>query len=281
MNMLRIMSNNIWWCDNNLATWEAMGEDCSAKHRVSGFIRLYEETQPDIIGLQECSARMAHLLMTGLVVNRHPYALLWGRNTPILYRSDKFELVDSDVLIYPEEIPGLEGCFNDLQTKSYCIAVLRLKETGKLLIFATTHLMYKSGDPASPNYMPGVEEAKSWQLNCLMDRLDAMQAQYGCGAVIVGDFNTWPSSLAVRTARERGFLHAHDLAAGHADDTTGMHFCYASGYKTELNPGDFTHSIDHILLRGVEGTVNTFTRYCPDWYYPLSDHSPAWIDLEF
>lgn len=274
------MSNNIWWCDTNHPAWEALGADCSALHRAPGLFRLYKETAPDIIGLQECSARMSHALMTVIAEEGAPYALLWGRNTPIVYRTDKFELVDSKVCVYPENIPEHPGSFNDLRTKSYCIAVLRLKETKQLLIFATTHLWYKSGNPASPSYQEFSEEAKAYQLGMLMDQLDILQEQYNCPAVIVGDFNTYPNSLAVRSALKRGFVHAHDAATEHVDETRGMHRCNASGYDPEPGPGDYSTSIDHILVRGtLAESVRRFERYSPDYYMPLSDHFPAWIDV--
>lgn len=274
MAKLRIMSNNIWWCDKNTEAWGAQGLDCSAGNRAPGLLRMYQETQPDIIGLQECSSVMAHQLMTLFAENDAPYALLWGRNTPIIYRRDVFELIDSEVHVYPEQIPGLEGSFNDRKTKSCCISVLRLKESGKLIIFATTHLWYKTDSK-----QPGSEKAKAWQLSQLLDRLDVFQAQYDCPAVVVGDFNTWPTGIAVRTATERGFTHAHDIAIEHADDTSGMHYCYSDGYNNIIREGGFAHSIDHILIRGVL-PVSRFERYCPDYYLPLSDHSPAWIDTE-
>jgi endonuclease/exonuclease/phosphatase family metal-dependent hydrolase len=275
METLRIMSNNIWWCDGNHEVWEAQGADCSAKARAPQLVRLYKETLPDILGLQECSARMAHFLMTPMAQEGLPYALLWGRNTPIVYRRDKFELVDSEVGLYPEEVPGLEGSFNDLQTKSYCIAVLRSKEDGKNIIFASTHLWYKSDARQA-----GSEEAKAWQLNRLIDRLDALQSQYGCGAVVVGDFNTWPCSKAVQSAYGRGFVHGHDVVTDYADECQGMHYCYADGFKKEPYEGGFDHSIDHILLRGVNGTVRRFERYYPNYYVTVSDHFPVWVDLE-
>jgi endonuclease/exonuclease/phosphatase family metal-dependent hydrolase len=272
------MSNNLWWCDINSDAWKAMGEDCSFTARAPGFARIYAEVKPDIIGLQECSARMGHELMALLTAQKAPYAFLWGRDTPIMYHRDKFELIDSDVCIYPEEVPGLEGSFNNLRTKSYCIAVLRLKETGQLLIFATTHLWYKSGDPKAPNYYPGSEEARAWQVNLLIDRVEQLQAHYNCPAVIVGDFNTWEGGAAARAAKERGYLYARDIATDHADDTTGMHYCCGEGYKTELHQGNW--SLDHIFVRGfTENAVKRFDRCCPDYYYPLSDHSPVWIDV--
>lgn len=277
MTKLRIMSNNLWWCDGNHAAWEAIGADCSAVHRAPGFARVYAETLPDIIGLQECSARMSHALMTQLTEKQLPYCLVWGRDTPILYRRDKFQLVDQEVRIYPEDIPGLEGSFNNLKTKSYCIAVLRCKDSGQKLIFATTHLWYKS-----EKSQPGSEAAKVWQLDVLMDRLDALQAEHGCGAVMVGDLNTWPGSRAVQRALQRGFVHAHDAAAEFADDSRGLHRCDGDGYDTQPAEGGFEKSLDHILVRGGEsGSIRRFERYAPDWYMPLSDHFPVWIDVTF
>ncbi len=275
MEKLRLMSNNIWWCDGNNEAWEALGADCSAKARAPGLVRLYKETMPDILGLQECSARMTQFLMTPMAEEGLPYAFLWGRNTPIVYRRDKFELVDSHVGVYPEEIPGLEGSFNDLQTKSWCIAVLRSKESGRLLIFASTHLWYKSDQK-----QPGSEKARLWQMDRLIDRLDRLQAQYGCGAVVVGDMNTWPTGLAVKTALARGFVHGHDVAADYADETQGMHYCYGDGFSAKPYEGGFARSIDHILLRNVKGTVRRFVRCFPDYYVPLSDHFPVWVDVE-
>jgi len=274
MEKLRLMSNNIWWCDSNHEAWEALGADCSAEARVPQLVRLYRELMPDVLGLQECSAKMAHILMTLAVQEGLPYGLLWGRNTPILYRRDKFEVIDSQVGIYPENVPGLEGSFNDLMTKSYSIAVLRSKESGRLLIFASTHLWYKSD-----GRQPGSEEAKAWQLGQLISRLDELQAKYGCGAVVVGDMNTWPIGLAVKTALSRGFVHGHDVA-DQADDTSGMHYCYGDGYRPELNEGGFAKSIDHILLRNVQGRVRSYARCLPDYYVPVSDHSPLWVDVE-
>jgi len=279
MTKLRFMSNNLWWCTNNTDAWAAMGADCSNVARAPGFARVYAELQPDIVGMQECPARMYQDLFTVLAEQNSPYAVLWGRDTPILYRKDKFELVDSDVCIYPETIPGLEGSFNNLNTKSYCIAALRLKETGQMLLFATTHLWYKSGNPESPGYYPGSEEARAWQMNLLIDRLNQFQQCYNCPTVIVGDFNTWTTGAAVRTAKERDFLHAHDIATDYAEEISGMHKCDQSGFDTQPAEGGFARSLDHILVKG-NVTVRRFERYHPDYYMPLSDHFPTYVDVK-
>ena len=273
---LRLMSNNLWWCDLNHDAWAEMGENCSNASRAPGFARLYGEVMPHVIGFQECSGRMGHTLMMHISQAGLPYAMLWGKDTPIAYRKDLFELVDSWFYLYPEEIPGLEGAFNNLNTKSYSIALLRLKETGQLLLFATTHLWYKS-DAACP----GSEDAKAWQVERLVDKLDELQGQYDCPAVVVGDFNTWPAAKAIRAAKARGFAHAHDVATEFADETCGHHFCCDKGFDTQVSEGGFEKSLDHILVRGVkEGAVCRYERSYADYYMPLSDHFPLWIDME-
>ena len=275
MTKLRLMSSNVWWCDTNTEGWENAGVNCSAITRAVGLRRVYQETIPDVIGFQECSGRMYHQLMTQLVENDMPYTMLWGRDTPIAYRTDKFELVDTRFCIYPEKIPEYEGEFNNLKTKSYNVAVLRVKETGQLLIFGTTHLWYKTNA-----VHPFSEEAKAWQIARLSEEVNALQEKYVCPAVFVGDFNTWPAGLAVREAVKSGFTHAHDVATEYATDTTGMHYCYGDRYSGTFRDGGFAHSIDHIMVKGFgEGAIKRFERYCPDYFLPISDHSPVWVDV--
>lgn len=282
MSTLRLMTHNQWKNDDNRPDWEKIGEDCSAAVRVKGFVRVYFDTMPDVVGGQEVSAKMADELIRGAAENGMKYALLWGRDTPIIYKQDKFELVDSEFALYPEEFPGHEGKFNNGKTKSYNIAVFRVKESGKLFIFATTHLWWKNENPASPNYQPHSHAARGYQMGLLIERIDALQEKYGCPAVIVGDLNANYQSLAVTCAFENGFVHAHDIATDYADEAVGYHNCFGWGYDKFYADRPFVTAIDHILLRGApEGAVKRFARFSPEYYLPLSDHSPAYIDVEF
>ena len=282
MAIMRIMSNNIWKCDKNNAAWEAQGADCSASTRAKGLVRLYTETKPDILGVQECSALMAECIMEHMKQEVARYTLLWGRDTPILYRNDRLELVDYGYCNYPEDVPGYEGSFNNQGTKSYSTAVFRIKENGRLLIFANTHLWWKFSDPAAGgNYQAYSDEARFFQLNMLIDHVQNLRKQYVCPAVIVGDMNAVYTSPALQLALKRGYMHGHDVAVEYRDETNGHHYCYADGYDHYENPKDFLASIDHILLGDCPGgAVRRFQRYSPDWYMPLSDHFPVWIDME-
>ena len=277
---LRILSNNQWWSDRNKPAWEAAGLNCSADVRVPGFARMFGEIDADIVGLQECSMYMADLHMRGFTESGIKYALLWGRDTPILYKTDKFELIDSAYLVYPTAVPGIEGEFNNLSTKSYCIAVLRSKEDGKTLVFGTTHLWYMSSDPNWKHYRPGSDEARAYQLGLMMDKAEELAAKYSCPIVLVGDLNTSRNSLAVKGAFDRGYSHASDIATDYADVGHGMHKCGEDGYGPYAPLGP-EKAIDHILVKGApEGSVKRFERYNEEYYMPLSDHLPVYIDME-
>ena len=279
MGALRIMSHNVWKCDPNLPAWEAAGMDCSAAVRARGMVRVYTDTLPDIIGCQEMSAVMADEIVRGLADQGQRYAMLWGRDTPILYRQDRLELLDSDFLMYPVAFPGWDGEFNNSGTKSWCIAVFRDKTDGKKLIFMSTHLWWKSSDPTSENYQAGSDEARVFQLNMAMDRLEELQAQHDCPVVLVRDLNADYTKPVVRNALDRGYSHAHDIAIEFADPDWGYHYCFGDGFKPYVSE-PFERAIDHILVKFAPvDFVRRFERYTPEYYLPLSDHSPVFADV--
>ena len=277
--MLRIMSNNQWRRDENHPLWEARGEDCSAAARERGFVKVYQETRPDVIGFQEVSPLMLDEMMRGLQKEGIPYAAVWGRDTPILYRQEKFILLDSAFGIYPQECPGFEGCFNNDDTKSWNIAVLQEKESGKNVILCTTHLWWMSGVPEVPPYQAGSNEARVYQMQLLIRELNRFQEKYDAPAVLVGDLNCPYDSDPIRLAKEAGFVHANDLAEEYAYPYNGHHPCGDSGYEPYV-PQPFEKAIDHMLIRG-NLRVLRFDRYIADSYLPLSDHFPAMIDVSF
>ena len=275
MSMIRLMSHNQWACNKNMPAWEEQGLDCSAEVREKGFARVFGEILPDIIGLQEMTDVMTdYMIRYSMDVGLH-YALLWGNYTPIAYRPDKLDLVDTAFRVYPEEIPGYEGSFNNSRSKSYSIGVFRIKENGNFLIFATTHLWYMD----EPD-LAGSDQARAYQIGMLIDHIDVLQKKYDCPAIIVGDFNADYHSLALQKAFSCGFLHTHDIAVEYKDETNGYHGCGVSGYDPYV-PAPFECGIDHILVRNAPvGAIRRFDRYYPEYYMPLSDHFPVFVDIE-
>ena len=287
METVRLMTHNVWEFDTNSPKWEEKGEDCSAYARVGGLLRVYRELIPDVIGGQEVSALMADLLKEGFQSEPVDYTLIWGRFTPILYRSDKLDLIDSEFGTYPETIQGFDGCFNNSRTKSWNLAVFRLKSSRKMFVFVTTHLWWKA-NPTEPGHIGqpwcqiGSDEAREQQIAIVWEKIKEYRERYQCPAILVGDMNTAYHSKAMRFIRDQGFRHAHDIATDYAEESVGYHYCFPDGYRTQYDDRPFETAIDHIYVIGEsEGAVKRFERYSPEYYYPISDHSPAYIDMEF
>jgi len=70
------MTHNVWNRDDNLPAWIEKGNDCSAAVRVKGHMRVWEETQPDIIGGQEFSRLMSELVKGEFEERGKNYALI-------------------------------------------------------------------------------------------------------------------------------------------------------------------------------------------------------------
>ncbi len=283
-NRIRLMTHNVWNCDNNAPAWEAKGEDCSALARIDGLVRVYKETQPDIIGGQEVSHLMEDLLVTHCAEAGLNYTLIYGRYTPILYRADKFELLDSLFFTYPETIDGFEGAFNDVRSKAMSLGVFREKESGKTFIFVTTHLWWRSEKPediGTDSYQAHSDAARTHQIGLLLERVKTFYEKYHCPVFVVGDLNTDYCSEAVSLLFKNGFRHAHDIATEFAEESVGYHYCFPAGYEKYYYDRPFEKAIDHIVVMGEkDGAVKRFERYSPDWYLPISDHSPAFVDVE-
>ena len=275
-----ILSNNQWKCDCNLPNWEAKGEDCSAECRVKGLLRAYREIQPDVLALQEVSRLMARLMMEELSETVLPdgsvarYEYISGGDTPIVFRRDKLLLLESGFYRYPEAIPGLEGSFNNAETKSYCWGVFENRTDGSRFAAMSTHLWWMSS-----RERPGSAEARAHQFREASRAMDAVLAKYGCFGILMGDLNAALASPCLQTAFDLGWREAHDLAVGDRDETRGHHPCGPNGYE-RTDGGSFAQAIDHILLKGeAMPVIRHFRRLTELWFDPISDHYPLYVDL--
>ena len=277
--MLRIMTHNVWEMDENSPAWQEKGLNCSAQVRVLGHLQVYKDTLPDVIGYQEMSS-----LMQKLLIENTSYEFINGDYTPISYRADKLELIDSYFEIYPDGIDDYEGIFNDSKSKSYTIAVFREKKSGRIFAFANTHLWWKTSDITQKGthaYQEYSDEARVFQMSKLIKKAEEFREKYNCFIIVAGDFNTDYNSHVLKLLFENGYKHAHDIATDNVDDTVGYHYCFPDGYEEFYYDKPFCCAIDHILVKGEsECAVKNFNRYSPEYYLPISDHSPAYFDIE-
>lgn len=285
MSSLRLMFQNQWNWVNQTEAWEKLGLNCSSEVRMKGHTRVMKELMPDILGCQEVNANMYLDFKLNCDEENLPYATIWGHYTPIVYRHDKFELLDTEYLIYPLTYDGLNGEFNDVRSKSANLGVFRCKDDGKVFIFVTTHLWWQEGkDVSSRWYMEGSDLARRLQVALGIDLIDKYQKKYGnCPVFFGGDFNTEYDSEAIQYAiNERGFCHAHDIATEFSHNGSGYNLCSPKpSKKWEWLDEPFEKAIDHILVRDCSGVnIKRFDRYTPEYYLYLSDHAPVYIDVE-
>ena len=278
MATLRLMSHNLWNRTDNIPGWEERGLDCSAALRMKSHIRVYQELMPDIIGGQEINRDMYPLLKFYSMDANIPYSIIWENFTPIVYRADKLELLANDYVLYPKKVEGFNGEYNDVESKSCNIGVFRNKESGKVFIFATTHLWWQPETMAA-----GSDAVRRLQLKTATEVISDYQKKYdGCPVILVGDMNTGYNTPAIQYAlNDGGYKHAHDIATDFVCEGVGYNDCgfYGPGDKWWDKP--FEEAIDHILVKDADAnSVKRFDRYTPDYYLTVSDHAPVYIDIE-
>ena len=183
MNTIRLMSQNQWNVVNNLDHWAEKGLDCSAETRMKGHIQIFKDIMPDIVGGQEVNIQMQYFFKFYCMEENLPYTIIWGNMTPIIYRADKFELLDTEYVLYPAHVDGYEGGFCDAKSKSCNVGVFRNKADGKVFVFATTHLWWQSDQ-----VLPGSSEVRRLQIKQAAGLIAKYQAKYsGCPAILVGE----------------------------------------------------------------------------------------------
>lgn len=271
---LRLMTNNVWNCDNNKEAWIAIGENCSAEVRSVGFARVYTAYMPDVINTQEMTAKM----LSSILYNMEKFGVKYSSlaiNDPV---------ADFTALIYNPETVTLEksghhvfGYASDASSKGYTWGYFRHNATGAHFISLSTHLWWKS-----ESAQEGSNANRERQAAEIVALTKELEATYGCPVFIQGDLNTQTTSKAFAVLTDGGFLNCQKIATVSTDDKRGYHSCSPSGFSLTLSSGTYTaNGIDHMLVRGL-GTskVLTFEHILPDFYYTLSDHFPVYIDVE-
>ena len=278
------MSNNQWKCDINHRAWRNMGEDCSAEGRIGGLVRAYRQVLPHVIGLQEVSMHMTDLMMAHLRAFRTEngeeihYDLITGGDTPILYRDDCLSLLASGFFRYEENIPGLEGSFNNAGSKSYTWGVFEEKASGKRFALMSTHLWWKSSNPEKKHYQPHSNKARAYQISLAIREMETVLEKFHCPGIIMGDFNAAMGSLCMEAVDQAGWVEAHEVTLGERDETKGHHPCFADGFSRG-EPGEFAHAIDHIIVqKNSPIRVEKYLRITDEWFDKISDHYPLYIE---
>ena len=281
-----ILSNNLWNCDFNTASWASRGEDCSADARVADLAKAYITVLPDIIGYQEMSRHMESILFPRMHCikladgTEAKYEMITGGYTPLFYRHDKYRQLESGHFIFPLAFPPYDGTFNDADSKGYTYGVFEDRADGKQIIVFTAHLWWMSSDETNKNYQAGSAEARAAQIKMISEKADDLIAKYNCPVILMGDLNDMLRSPCLDAAFAAGFRETHALCVGARDDRRGYHYCYPDTWRHDPD-GVYEDAIDHILIKNEgKAVVKEFHRFMEPYFEKLSDHFPVYVEVE-
>ena len=219
---------------------------------------------PDLFGLQEATTEWMNYLKSALP---HTYAFVGvgrdangeGEASPVCYRRDAFDLLAegtrwlSDT---PEQVSKVE---ESSLNRVMSFALLRHKASGKVILFANTHLDHPQTETGET-----AREKQAEVLTSLLLDLWNHSSEKPCALFLTGDFNSVPAGKAYARLTESGFLDA----ARHAPDgDTGI---------TYHEYGNDEHSIriDYCFYLGHAVPASfSILRDMVDGDYP-SDHYP-------
>ncbi len=230
---------------------------------------------PDIIGLQECNSEV-HTKVLGNLPDFYAFANKKHNNsstvnyTPIMYNTQLFKLVKSDVV-------WLRGRYTGTNTKSLSWAVLEDNDGVKFALInyhgAVCSNSYKGFENLTSAQLS--EQATTWKLDNVVQVLEVKQAivaEFGNIPIMVsGDNNFNSSSQPYKNLAADGFTDAELTAR--IERMTG----YKTSYSYGNVPGEGL-SIDHVFgINGVDFVAHGIVRGDDVW--KASDHCPVFVDF--
>ncbi len=254
---------------------------------------LYCDLDADVIALQEYTEQLMRRPENSdisSIMEKNGYAQVYKHSsigsassaTPIFYKADKFELVESEVVNLMTKYPGCGG------DKYMTIAVLKEKSSGKIFGVISLHMDYRYDNNNATNQAT----YNSNRVNMAKDACNKaalIQAKYSnCPIFIGGDFNSTEQHDAYNVFLDKGYVSARDMALKSEETNThgpGPYWDTNSAlfYTDLLNTslGNYKSAIDHVMIKAETNAVGV-ARYdvlIDTISASISDHFPQVVDF--
>lgn len=193
---IKVMTHNFRYADDP--------DGHSVQLRSKRFMQMLEDYRPDLIGGQEYTLSWnvwlkKHTKKAGGTGVLDGYEMIGcsrdgreaqsGEWNPVFYRTDRFELLDSDTT-WLWENPTEPGAVEGALCNRICTwALLKDKQTGETILFANTHLDHST------------DEVRGRQMEILMEYLANRIGEYPF--YLTGDFNCTSDSIPYGTVTKR------------------------------------------------------------------------------
>lgn len=259
------MQGNIKIVSYNLRSWGGDGDGINNfVHRIGPIFNKIHAVMPDIIGFQEVMPRqlvfLERLLTEYTLLGQFREADFLGEGLYVAVKKDAFQVLAFNTF-WLSPTPYVPG--SRFEQQSGCPRIcnvlrLRHKESDKIFRLFNLHLDHVG------------EEARVKGMQCVLDELTALNNVAEFPAVILGDFNAGPSSVAIALCNQ---FQPYSLV----DVTKGIPCtCHDFGRKNHVK-------IDYIFLSAALAENVTQVGIWDDEQNGsyLSDHYPVWVDVEF
>ena len=254
---VRVMSSNILF-------------DKTLESRLSLIADYYRASDADLIGMQEVN-RVGTALFDTLSDLYAPAALRHPEDkhcfTPILYRRDRFDLVECGSELYRSR---------GTDTKSMAWAVVSDKASGRKLAIINSHgsLILKSYNLDATDAVEG----EMWRVDNvrqMLEKKDGLRAKYGAAlpVFVTGDFNTHEHRESIVNMKKE---LPDSASVATVSATAGIN----SFHKTPGRPCDEGTPIDFIFV--TDDAVEVLVHAIPadETALAISDHCPVYVDAK-
>lgn len=231
-------------------------------YRAPKMVAQLEEIKADSMGFQEATLEwmlylQEHLTGYDYVGVARTDGKVLGEFSPIFYRSDKYNAIDSGTfwLSKTPDVPGSKD-WGSQNIRICTWVILENKETGARYVHMNAHLDHIS------------EKARENQMKVLLNKADEFIGTYP--VVLTGDFNDDNNSVMYSLASEK--LNDSRLLAPITDDKETYHNYGGAVIKGRLDyvfvSADTTPLVFHVIDDKIDGDY-------------LSDHYGIYVDLKF
>ena len=253
---IRVMSSNILF-------------DKTLSDRLPLIIEYYRDCAADLIGMQEVN-KVGTGIFEAISDLYTPIALRHPEDkhcfTPILYRHDRFDLVESGSELY-----NMRGT----DTKSMAWGVFKDKTTGKKIALINSHgsLILKAYNLQATDPVEG-EQWRVDNVRQMLAKKDELREKYGAAlpVFITGDFNSNANKDSI-IAMKKSLSDSAEIAAS---ATAGIN----SFHRSPGRPCDEGIPIDFIFV--TDDAIEVLTHNIPhdETALAISDHCPVVVDAK-
>ncbi len=236
---------------------------------------LHYEYLPDVIGLQENAACVAnyHTRMKKFGYSPVPIKPTNSNKqdyTALLYRADKFDIVECGYYLYDDGAGD--------KSKSVSWAVFKDKASGDVFAVGSTHFYWTSDDLG--------KSARIKDAAQLAELVKGITAKHNCPMIVGGDFNCNISSTPMKNLFAEGFEDLQKISPDTMDITT--HHSY-SPWNEELQlyidvvmpTKAYSSAIDHAIVYNKSTmTPKMFRVQLHDYTLLSTDHCPVMVDFD-